>query len=353
MKITNLISFIVIMILLCTVFSGCCKSPSLPKTNITSENTSSSDDFSTDVSSKHANDTLNVSDDVPIDKDDAETSDISENQSFINANDVSSSEQTDDSSDDSSLTDEDPPAIDEDHQSAGTTEELSVDDYSIFKQGEKYYIAFDDISIYENRGSSEVASLDFKSIKLLKETVTMGKLANWEKNTIATAFPKNDNGILCCDFNNLYTPVLPFGSNVDMVSWNGESYSFLITVDDYVFGTIHCYSKDRFDSVYQSEYENYFEKDTITVAKEENDGEKTTTYYSTSAAKLKQVRYSSTFEGVKYTIDKTYRLDANGKYSLTNVTMYCDNSFVVDLFGFVEEPGDSWLFEFGLTKFVE
>lgn len=349
MKITKLTSFIIVTILLCAVFSGCSKAPSLPQTSGASENTYSSNDFDTDVSSKHSNDTLNVSNDVSsFEKDDTDVSDISDNQPTIN--DEEKQQSTNNSNDDQS-------AIDDNKQPpTDPIETISVDDYSILQCNGKSYIVFDNVSLYEDGDNTEVASLDFESIKQFKDAVTKGTLADWEKTIIATSFPKNETGILSCDFNNLYSPILPSGSNVDAVSWIGESYSFIITVDEYVFGVVHCYSREQYDEIYQSEYENYFEKETITVTKEETVEGKTTTYYYTSVANLMQIRYSSTLEGKQFVIDKTYRLETDNVYSLTNVTMYCtdaDQTYVVDLFGFIEEPDDSWLYEFGLTQYIE
>ncbi len=266
------------------------------------------------------------------------TSNTSENQSTVGINEEQSE-----------IEDNKQPSTEE-------TEKLQKNDYSITERNGKYYIVFDDVSLYESGEDSEVASLDFKSIKQFKDTVTKGLLSDLDKHTIATAFPKNENGFKMCDFDKLYTPILPLGSVINGVSWLGESYSFSINVDDKVFGVIHCYSREHYDAIYQSEYDNYFEKDTITVSKEETVDGKTITYYFTSVAKLMQIRYSSTFEGTKYAIDKTYRLETNNEYSLTNVTMYCvdgEKTYVVDLFGFDEEPNDSWLFEFGLVEYVD
>ncbi len=233
-------------------------------------------------------------------------------------------------------------------------------DYSLFEADGKCYIVFDDISVYSSEGKSEVSTLSFATMKEMKDAIKNGKLKDWQKRVIATSFAKDDVGIKAFSLESWFVPNLPVNGAVDSVIWSGESYSFSMTLDNGVFGMLHVYTPGQYADIFASDYENYFDKDTISVSETETleDG-KTVTNYSTIAARLMQVRYVLTDEARTFAVDKTYRYSegeagAKGSYDLTNITMYCDDGgkkYAVDLFGFVEEPTDAWLLTFGLSVY--
>lgn len=54
-------------------------------------------------------------------------------------------------------------------------------DYKLIEQSEKNYIIFDNMQIYQNDGLSQLATLEFENLAALKNAVTNGKLAEWQK----------------------------------------------------------------------------------------------------------------------------------------------------------------------------
>ncbi len=241
---------------------------------------------------------------------------------------------------------------------------IETEDYSIIEDNGSYYIIFADKAQIDSYGQSQLSSLEFDTIQDFKDAVTKGLLADWQKATIATAFPKNEIGVLSCDFNNLYVPIMPSGGSVTGVSWEGESYSYYLQFSNEVFGFLHRYTAAQYNTIYQSEYEDFFDRDTIIVKNTEQieNGQKTATYYSTSAGELLQVRYTLENESNIFIIDKTYRLNMGDETIDTsstipfNITLYCQDAssfYVIDLFGFAEDPSDDWLMQFGMTKYVD
>ena len=236
-------------------------------------------------------------------------------------------------------------------------------DYSLINIDEKNYIIFDNMAQYGYEEQNELATLNFDSMKEFKDCVTNGKLEDWQKNIIATAFQKNDIGVLSCDFNNLYVPSISSKGTVDCVSWKGESYSFFLTLNNNTFGFMYYYTQEQYNNAYKNDYENFFNNDAITVDRtEQTEDGKTEIYYSTKAGELKQVRYLLTDDDKTIVVDKTYRLNMNNplldnsaEYP-SNVTLYCienNEYYVVDLFEFSEEPSDLWLLSFEIEKYVD
>ena len=239
---------------------------------------------------------------------------------------------------------------------------VKVDDYTIVTENGSYYLIFDDITRYD--GPNEIASLEFSSIKEWKNAVTQGTLSDHQKTVIATAFPKDDIGILSCDFNNLYAPTMPAGGTVTGVSWSGDTYSFYLECKNSIFGYAHCYTEAQYHDVFQSQYENYFDKDTITVTKTEelDGGQKVATRYSTSAGELMQIRYTLSDADKTVVIDKTYRINmadetlAMSSSVPSNVTLYCVEDsvcYVIDLYDLDQDPADRWLMQFGMARYTK
>lgn len=235
-------------------------------------------------------------------------------------------------------------------------------DYSLVGIDEKKYIVFENVSEYEREGQ-ESAILNFKSMKEFVECVLEGKLEDWQKIIVASTFPKDENGIVICDFDNLFIPILPSDEAIYEVYWNGESYSFSFTLKNSVFGNMYYYTQEQYNNAYKNDYENFFNNDAITVDRtEQTEDGKTEIYYSTKAGELKQVRYLLTDDDKTIIVDKTYRLNMNSplldnsaEYP-SNVTLYCienNEYYVVDLFEFSEEPSDLWLLSFEIEKYVD
>lgn len=246
-----------------------------------------------------------------------------------------------------------------DNSGANYSDEL---DYTLSETNGEWHLVFDDISVYTDGEKSDVCTLSFGTIKEMKNAIKSGSLKGWQKKIVATAFDKDQAGVKVPDLEKLYAPKIPAAGVVDCVIWSGESYSFSVTLDENIFGMLHVYTAEQYANVFASDYEGYFEKDTITVLSTETlDGGVSVTYYSTNAAQLMQVRYILTEGNKTLTVDKTYRYteenaDAEGNYNLTNVTIYCEDGgkkYVADLFGFAEEPTDAWLLTFDLSEYKD
>ncbi len=248
------------------------------------------------------------------------------------------------------------------NNSTPANNDTNLYDYSIIEQSGQHYIVFDNESIYESGEQSELAGLDFATLKEFKDNVTQGKLSDWQILTIAKSFKKDDIGVLICDFDNLYEPTMPTGCTIDGVYWEGECYSFYMSTDTEIFGFIHYYTQSQYDIIFQKNYENYFDKTTITVKNtvvtEDN---KTMVTYSTSAGELMQIRYEISDNDRTVIVDETYRLNMNDNSLVsspsipTNVTLYCEYDgicFAVDLYGFTEKPSEDWLSQFDMREYI-
>ena len=112
--------------------------------------------------------------------------------------------------------------------------------YKIEKIGSRFYLIFDDPDEYKDWDVG-IADVQFESIRVFRDTVTQGKLEEWQKAVVAKAFPRDDVGIPICDFNNLFIPKLPSPLKVAGICWNGETYSYSFIESEYGrFGYLYC-----------------------------------------------------------------------------------------------------------------
>lgn len=246
-----------------------------------------------------------------------------------------------------------------------TTEysKIETDDYSIIKENGSYYIVFNDKEQAESYGDSQSATVDFESIKEFKDSVIKGLLKDWQKATILSAFPKDKTGILSCDFNNLYEPVTP--GSVSGVYWSGETYAFGLKLDDNTFGVLQYLTAENYSRIYQSEYENYFNADTITVTSTEliDNGEKSITYYKTYASDLRQERYTLKDGSKTIVVDKRYVLTTiyedlvqTSDTVPANIKIYCQDGdiyYIITLHKLIKDPSDEWLLQFGMKRYID
>lgn len=234
--------------------------------------------------------------------------------------------------------------------------EIKVDDYTLLKNENGCYLTFDDISKYQNNstsGSMVVGDITFGSIKEFKDTVTKGLLEDWQKQVVAS-FSNNGANIQTCDFNNLYEPTLPEKSNVVEVYWKGDTYSYLVMMSDESFGYVRYHTKEKYDQKYSYEYEEFFDRDTITViGVEESDG-KEITYYKTSTGVSEYQEMYTLTKGNK--IIKVNRRYYSSDDIPNRVMLYCTDGilyYTVTLHSLKEDPTDEWLLQFGLKRYVE
>ncbi len=250
-----------------------------------------------------------------------------------------------------------------DNQPEEVKKEIIADGYSITYSNGNYYFVLGDIETYHDSYQNVLAAVEFDSIEEFYDVVTNGKLSDSQKTIIATAFQRDDTGILCCDFNNLYALKTPAEFDITGVSWEGIVYSYSLESKNGVFGYALLYNEEQYTQKYQSDFVNYFNKSTINITKTETiEGDKTATYYSTFAGEFKQIRYTLSDGDKTFVVDKTYRLAmANEAISVSpvapsNVTLYCTEKgihYVIDLFELANDPTDEWLMQFGMSRYVK
>lgn len=237
-------------------------------------------------------------------------------------------------------------------------------DYSIVYDNGQYFIVYDDISEYQNASNVDLASVDFATVSDFKNAVTKGLLTESQKATMAKAFQKSENGaVYICDFNNLYIPKLPKQSTVRSVSWSGEMYSFSISLEDGVTGSLLYLTNEQYEKMYQDDYQGFYDNQNVTITKTETlENGKEEIFYSTDAGDFKLVRYSVSSKGKNIIVDETYRLRLNYPISSTSSTVpssidiYCidqDQKCIIYLYDLKKAPTDEWLLEFGLEKYVD
>ena len=252
------------------------------------------------------------------------------------------------------------------HQSETDEKNVNEDNnsnYTLICDNDEFFIIFDDPDVYQG-DNQEIATIEFPTMRDFKDSVTKGLLTDAQIRIMATSFQKNSTGaIMLCDFNNLFIPKLPANGVVNGVSWEGQSYAFDLTLDDGIFGWLHFMPESQFNSRYQEDYLELFNRDTITVTKTERlDNGKVVTYYTTRTGELMNIRYTLTVGITTIEVDKTFRLRMQNTELATsstvpsNITLYVtsgDAFCYISLYNFSEDPTDEWIASFGLQKFVD
>lgn len=229
--------------------------------------------------------------------------------------------------------------------------EIYSQDYSLIEQAGNNYMVFDDMTLYD--GPNDRADLEFESLAEFKDTVITGKLTDWQKTVIATAFKKDDNGVRICDFNNLLEPHMPNECKIRAVYWSGESYSFDIYTSSGVFGVILNLPQSIYNEMFNRDFEYIFNDTTIKVKEtyETDDGKKSTVYTTSKGDSLRYIISTTVYGEKNIVVKEEYRSSSNTVPN--NIEMYCidsDSFYVVKLYGLVEKPSDAWLYEFSMEK---
>ena len=236
-------------------------------------------------------------------------------------------------------------------------------DYTIACDNNKFFIIFDNIDIYQTE-NQDICTVDFDTVEEFYDSVTKGLLTDTQKRIIATSFRKSDDGsVLTCDFNNLFVPKIPNEGKADGVSWEGETYSFSLTFDSGIFGWLTCFTENNYNNRYRDDYLNYFDKEKITVIKEEKyENGKTATYYATNAGQFMNIRYVLPFDDKTITVDKFFVLETNNSELSASSTvplrikLYCESGewhCCFHLYNFSVDPDDEWLKCFGAQRYMQ
>lgn len=238
-------------------------------------------------------------------------------------------------------------------------------DYILICDGDKSFLVFDNIIEYEikNPTSQIISGLYFDTMEEFKNTVTNGLLTDSQKRHMVLAFSKDSTGaIKICDFNNLYVPQLPANSSVSEVYWEGETYSFFLTLNDGVSGSLGYLTEEIYNYIYL-DYLNFFDRDLITVTKIETlENGRVVTYYNTRGGEFMNVRYTLTDGDKTIVVEKEFTLslydNSHGFHVSSSVPdsvnlygSYDDEFFHVLLRDFTTDPTDEWILSFGLEKY--
>ena len=249
-------------------------------------------------------------------------------------------------------------------------------DYEIKIIDGQHYIVFDKEDAYKSY-NVQVVGFHMSSLGELKKAVTQRTLTDSQKANIAKSFSKDENGILICDFDNLYVPILPKNMAMKDVLWTGEEISFLCEDNTYdIGGYVTCYaSYKRFENYWVKNFAN-IGSGRVYKSEKTSDRNAIIKYYTTSVGKFKQILYTLV-DGLKVImVSELYTMeiyDSEYNYPLT-ISDSVPNS--VEILGFTEDPngldencftlyysayfGDwterpsvEWLMEFGLKPYDE
>ncbi len=231
-----------------------------------------------------------------------------------------------------------------------------VFDYSLIERDGIHYLVFDDRSIYSN-STSQVAGIYFASMAEFKDLVTNGKLSRSQKCVIAGAFygqGHDENGIVICDFDRLYAPILPEGTYVHHVTWGGnrggDSYYVEFENDsDYGYVCFY-YSQEDYLQEFNFRYTNMGRSFTTTIERTEQleDRNATAIYYD---GVQKRIRYTLDNDGQEMIVDEYY-YGTNFK----RITVYCPNAeipYFIHIDTPSSRPSVEWLLEFGVEPYVD
>ena len=223
--------------------------------------------------------------------------------------------------------------------------------------GQSYIEINKSINFSEMQGM-ERADVEFKSVDEFIDTVTNGKLTDSQLKTV-NGFRKDDNGkIKICDFSNIQVSVQPNDYVTNCVYWIGERYSYDLTARDGSFGYVSYYENDAdFKSYYDYEYENFFDRNLITITKEVTVEKRTEHFYFTSNGQFKRIRYTVIDGKTSYTVDEKYRLATNVGLPVSEevpdtVVLYGDNDgkkFVVSISNLKKAPTEEWIKQFNIV----
>ena len=232
--------------------------------------------------------------------------------------------------------------------------------YDIVVKRGKYYIVFEE-GIEGSTIGLETTTVEFSSLKELKDTILNKTFDRAQLDKMNRVFPKDENGIMICNPNKLYEPVLPNKMKIREVHLSGLSYFFAIEEIGVANGFFQYHTSEEYREVFKRDYEEYFFNPLmhITDRRQVADRDAVITYYNTSKAELKTIQYQI---GGLYILED-YILSCTNAGGLTvsdtvpnSVKIYGKKNglcFVLSLHGFEERPTVEWLSSFGIREFTD
>ena len=244
---------------------------------------------------------------------------------------------------------------------------FSTDAYTVTQVSGQYYLNFLDGND-DHTGSNpslSITTVSFPSVAAMKQAILTSSFTQTELQIIKNSFSKNEDGIIICDLNQLYEPVLPEGYTLAGVTWNGAEYELKIKGNESSEGGYIQFKKpNAWDSVYQYEMDLLKKFKILQQESGTFDGASSETYvYTTSAAKLKDVYLTIPSENgsTPTRVILHYCLEhSDPEYSVSDtiprrVEIYGEDNgqhFKV-LLSSPTAPTVEWLSSFGITPYVE
>ena len=192
----------------------------------------------------------------------------------------------------------------------------------------------------------------YPSLDALIAAIRANDLSDRECEFIRTYFPKNGNGILIFDPDQVFDAVLPNEMTVGGVVWEGPAYTFEFDDGQSVSGNLRILTPKDYAKVFASEYEHFFDRQESVLSRENvADRDAEVVFYRTVTG--------NTFQAVLYTLPNGVFVFEN--YSAPEgspeavpvwVALFgdCgDAAFQAMLFELTERPSVEWLSQFGLA----
>ena len=229
-------------------------------------------------------------------------------------------------------------------------------DYDIIRVENGYRLVFHDPSIYESFNSSYIG-FKFESMQDFYDDLVNGTFRDYEKSNIYNNFPKDKNGVIIFNPNELYVPLIANGCEInEYFIWSGNSYTYDFKTPfehpygEYISAKFICLTEDHYTK--QLEYE----KNIDNVPKEWGDA-------SIKTVNEKEVfdfpngnyqtRYTVSNENKTMYVVETCIYDSEGT-SYSAIAFYISNGVYFEvMIDSISTPFDpEWLFEFDVEKYV-
>lgn len=257
-----------------------------------------------------------------------------------------------------------------------TTVSKSETTYNITIKDGVHYLNFSDGNDAENTDTDvgmRSFALSFQSLAEMKDVFLNNKLSNAQIETMKVGFPKNSDGIMIANMNQLYEPVLPVDVTISPdIRLRGPSYSFDLCDTsteslNAMYGFFSIVPKSTYDSNYAAVLAD-LEKEHINTVTEMNVADRNATVYeySTRSGGFQLINYDITAGNKVLHISEHYTVDWYDESFLPDRPISCSIPSRIQIFGcetgqyfevsihnISERPSVEWLSSFGLTEYVE
>lgn len=245
--------------------------------------------------------------------------------------------------------------------------------YTITLKDRIYYLNFsdgNDISTPNTDIGLQSFDLKFQSLEEMKEVFLNNQLSKTQIETMKIGFPKNDNGIMIANMNELYEPTIPIELTLGDICLNGLSYSFSFepcdASTDPMSGFVSILPQSIYDRNYLTVLANLYKEHINSLTQENITDRNATVYeYSTQNSEKKLINYDIMIGNKTLHISEHYTVSWHADYSIpgqlisdsipSHIQIFgCENGqyFEVGIYGISERPSVEWLSSFGITEYI-